>query len=119
MVGSWYGSQKTRDGGIYSWVIRLDANGLYKLEGKIVSPTGDVKKQVEVGEWGVGETIYFTIFKGWMHGSNFSPSDPRDPYNRDIYKILELTDELCRFVHVDNGQSFTVRRVQDDFQMPE
>ena len=119
MVGSWYGSQKTRDGGTYIWIIRRDVNGRYKLEGKIVSPTGDVKKAVEVGEWGMGGTIYFTICKGWMNGSNFTPSDPTDPYYRDVYRILELTHELIRYEHLDEGQSFTVRRVGEDFQMPE
>jgi hypothetical protein len=119
MVGNWYGSQKTRDGGVYSWIIRRDVNGLYKLEGKIVSPTGDVKKEVEVGEWGMGGTIYFTICKGWIKERNFAKSNPADPYYRDVYRILELTHDLIRYEHLDGGGSFTVRRVQEDFQMPE
>lgn len=119
MVGSWYGSQKIRDGGVYSWIIRRNVNGRYKLEAKIASPTGDVKKQVEVGEWGVGGMIYFTICKGWMIGDKFTPSDPTDPYYRDVYKILELTHDLIKYEDLDSGKSFTARRVHEDFQMPE
>lgn len=118
LVGSWYGSQKTQAGGEYSWLIRRTRQGLYRLEGKITKPSGEVQNQIEVGEWGAGSTIFFTVFKGWVEGDKVVPSNPSDPYNRDIYKIIKLTESEFQFQHLDNGESFVVRKVADDYQMP-
>ncbi len=118
LVGTWYGSQKTKDGGTYSWIIRRNNLGLYKLDGKATKLSGEVQSQIEVGEWGAGSTIYFTIFRGWVEGDKIAPSDPSDSYNRDIYKILKLTESEFQYQHLDNGESFSVKKVADDFQMP-
>ena len=118
LVGTWYGSQKTKDGGKYSWIIKKNIQGLYQLEGKVMGPSGESKTQIEVGEWGVGKSIYFSIFKGWLEKGKFVASDPSDPYNRDIYKILELSETKFKYQHIDNGETFEVERVADDFKIP-
>lgn len=118
LVGSWYGSRKLKNGGTYSWVMRRSANGLYRLEAKTEKPSGEVQLQIEVGEWGAGNSIYFDIFRGSVSGNEIIPSDSSDPYNRDIYKILKLTEREFQYQHLDNGESFKVKKVADDFQMP-
>ena len=111
MVGSWYGSQETEGGGNYSWIIRRNAQGLYQLEGKVTT-------QIEVGEWGVGRSVYFSIFKGWISDGKITPSDPSDPYNRDIYKILELSGTKFKYQHIDSGKIFEAKKAASDFKMP-
>ncbi len=118
MIGTWYGSQSTKDGGTYSWIIRRNIQGLYQLEGKLTKQNGKIKTQIEVGEWGVGKNVYFSVFKGWVYGDKVKPSDPTDSYNRDIYQILELSDTKFRYQNIDSGQSYEVEKVSDDFKMP-
>ncbi len=118
MVGSWYGSQGMKDGGTYSWIIRRNINGLYQLEGIITKPTGESEPQIEVGEWGVGGDVYFTIFKGWIFNGKIEPSDPSDPYNRDIYKIIKFDKNTIRYQHIFSGETFEMKKVADSFKMP-
>jgi len=118
LVGSWYGSQKLKNGGTYSWIMRHSANGLYRLEAKTEKPSGEIQSQSKDGEWGAGNSIYFSIFRGWVKGNAIIPSDSSDPYNRDIYKILKLTESEFQYQHLDNGESFATKKVADDFQMP-
>lgn len=119
MAGTWYGSQDTKDGGTYSWIMKKSILGFYQLEGKVTKPNGESQTQVEVGEWGVGKNIYFSIFKGWVHEGKLRPSDPADPYNRDVYQILELSDTKFRYRNMDSGESFEVEKVADDFKLPQ
>ena len=119
LVGSWYGSLETEDGGSYQWVIRRDIQGFYRLEGKITRSSGKIQSQVEIGEWGVGKEIYFSIFKGWVYGENVRPSDPTDPYNRDIYRILKLNEKSFRYQHIDSGKTYEVEKVADSFVLPD
>ncbi len=118
MVGTWYGTQPLNNGGTYSWVVRRNIQGQYRVDGEVIEPTGEVKLQVEVGEWGIGGNIYFSVFKGWLYGDEFSASDPTDPINRDVYTILELNENVFKYKHVDSGNTFTVKRVADDFEIP-
>ena len=118
MVGTWYGSQRTKDGGTYNWIIKRNTQGLYRLEGKIVKPTGLTNTENEVGEWGVGKSIYFSIYKGKVIDGKVVPSNPADPYNRDIYTVLELTKDSFRYQHIDSGELFHLKKVANDFMMP-
>ena len=119
LIGTWHGSQRTKDGGVYNWVMRHSANGLYMHESQTVTPDGKVEYQVEVGEWGMGGNIYFSIFKGWIEDNKFKPADPIDPINRDVYQIIELTDTLFRYKHLDSGEVYSTEKVADDFKLSE
>lgn len=118
MIGSWYGSQKIKNGGVYSWTINYMDNGTFRHTGKVVNAPGDVLIQVEVGEWGVGGNMYFDIVKGWIEDDRLTPSDSKDPYFRNIYNILELNDNKLIYKHIDSGETFSTKRVPSDFKMP-
>ncbi len=118
MVGNWYGERTLDDGGTYYWIIRRNVVGQYQLEGKVIDPYGREKVQIEVGEWGVGGGIYFTIFKGWVKDGQFVPNDQSDPYYRDVYKIIELNEESFKYKHLDSGRTYTVEKVADDHKLP-
>jgi hypothetical protein len=114
MVGTWYGSQKTQDGETYSWIVQHKANGTYKHDAQIIDVNGNIKKQVEVGEWGIVKNIYFSVFKGWLEDGKFIPSDPTDPSIRDAYEVLELTDDKITYKNLINNDIYTVRKVSDN-----
>lgn len=118
LTGTWYGSQPTKDGGVYHWIIRHGRDGTYRLVGKSVDPNGQAQQQVEVGLWGAGTSIYFTIFRGWVKGAEIVPSDPSDPYHTDIYRIGKLSDREFHYQHADHDESFRVEKVPDDFHLP-
>lgn len=115
MVGNWYGSMPLENGGTYAWLISRNIFGKYKLEGKIHSPNGEVKTQIEIGEWGIGGGVYFSIFKGWVEHNEFIPNDQSDPYYRDVYKIISLDNKKLTYKHLDSGQTYSVVKVDDSY----
>src|SRR5690349_4716275 len=66
MVGKWYGSRARDGGGRVEWVVDRKPRGAYQIAFRTTAADGAVSDDVEVGEWGVVGSIYFTIFKGWL-----------------------------------------------------
>jgi len=66
MVGKWYGSQPTTDGGVKKQITQRSSLGDYKHTFRIYDVDGNYEEHIEVGEWGVSGQIYFSIFKGWI-----------------------------------------------------
>lgn len=117
MIGSWKGEKVTNDGGKYTWIVRRDSEGNYLLEGRVTKPNGESFIQREVGEWGIGTKVYFTVFKGWLRNNSVVPSDPTRPFNRDIYEIIQLTDNVFEYQHMDTGKKYKVTKVTDHFNL--
>ena len=119
MSGKWYGSQPTKEGGLKQHVVERFADGTYKLTFKISESDGTVRESVEVGNWGVSGTVYFTIFRGWLNGEDIRPSDPTSPYNYDAYKIVNLTKENFEYEHFTSGNKYNIKKVPTDFAFPQ
>ena len=118
MIGKWYGSQPTKEGGARSHIVERFPNGTYRITFRLYDPQGGYREQREVGHWGVSGPIYFTILRGWLEGDKMAPADPGDPYYQDAYKIITLNDEVFEYEHAASGNRFSIRRVPQDFEFP-
>ena len=118
MVGKWFGSQPTRDGGNRMWIVQRNLAGQYRIDFKTVN-AGEEQFSTEVGIWGVADGIYFTVFQGWLVNGEFKVNDVTDPYNRDVYKILTLNTEVFEYQSLSSEDSYTVKKVANNFVFPE
>ena len=119
MVGTWFGNQPNKNGGRYMWIDHRYNDGTYKVNFRITDASGKRQEKTEIGEWGVAGDIVFSIYKGDLHGDKVVHVGPTDPYTRDVYRILKLTDELYEYELIDSDLKFTARRVSADFNFPE
>lgn len=119
MVGTWYGTSSTHNGGLVQRLAEKYPDGTYKVRFRIHAPGGEIFERTEVGHWGISGDIYFAIYRGRIEGEELVRSDPSDPYNYDAYKILSLTENRFEYEHVSNGNRYAVERVGPDFEFPE
>lgn len=119
MVGKWYGSQPTKNGGKKQEITEKQPDGTFKITFKITDPEKGIKESIEVGQWGLSGPIYFSIFRGWVKGEHYSPSNPSDPYNYDAYHIINLSNEVFEYEHVTTGNHYVIKKVPNDFEFPE
>lgn len=115
MIGKWYGSQPVKDGGTRQWIAERSDDGTYKITFRRYGKNGEIEEQTEVGYWGVSGPIYFSIFKGWVKDGYLEPSNPRDPYNYDAYRIISLTDSVMEYESASSGNRYTLKKVATDF----
>lgn len=118
MIGKWYGSQPTKDGGKVQEIMERSPQGTYKITFRVYEKDGKYKEQSEAGHWGVSGPIYFTIFRGWVKNNQLSPSNPADPYNYDAYKIINLNNEVFEYESYSSGNKYTNKKVSNDFEFP-
>jgi hypothetical protein len=119
MVGRWYGSQPTADGGVYRWIMDRSPRGTYEMTGRVYDGAGHYEERVEVGQWGISGPVYFSIYRGWIEGRILRYSDPTDPYNYDAYRIIRLTGEVFEYEAYDTKSRYVVRKVPPDFKLPD
>lgn len=119
LVGRWFGSEITKNGGKVMWIAERNNDGKYKIHFRIIEASGNQINKIEVGEWGVSGPVYFTIYKADLDGDKVVPVDPTDPYNRDAYKILRLTNDIFEYESFDSNNKYSVRKVSTDFTFPE
>lgn len=118
MVGKWYGSQPLEQGGKKEWVITREENGFYEIAFRNKLHDGTIEKRIEVGDWGIAESFYFSIFQGWIVNEQFVPADRKDPYNRDIYQVIRLSKDIFEYQNITTKERYTVKRVANDFVFP-
>lgn len=118
MVGKWYGSQPTKDGGKQEKIMERSQQGTYKTTFRFYNQEGTYKEHIEVGFWGISSSVYFTIFRGRLEGDKLTPSDPSNPYNYDAYKVIKLTKEVLEYNHFSNDAIYVNKRVSSDFNFP-
>ena len=92
MVGNWFGSQPTKQGGRREWLMSRFADGTYKATFRVREKGGRLTEQSEYGEWGVSGPIYFTVTKAVSRGGKAVAVDPADPYYRNAYRIVSLSE---------------------------
>jgi hypothetical protein len=119
MVGKWYGSLPTKDGGVRQQIVERYPNGSYKITFKVIDSKGKSEESSEVGNWGISGPIYFTIFRGWLYSTGIEQADPSSPYNYDAYNIVSLTSDLFEYSHVTSGNKYKIQKVGPDFEFPE
>jgi hypothetical protein len=115
MVGKWYGSQPKKDGGYLEWIVDRALDGSYLVRFRLQEQDGNVREQAEVGEWGIAGPIYFSVFKAYVRENEFVPVDPTNPYNRNAYKILELSEETFIYEEFNTKNKYTAKRVPETF----
>lgn len=118
MVGKWYGSQPTTDGGHREWIVLRSREGTYQIAFRIHAPDGGHKDQIEVGEWGVSGGIYFSIFKGMVVDGQLEPADPTDPASYNAYRLITLNAQELEYEAISSGNRFTLKRVTPSFVFP-
>tara|TARA_B100000768_G_C11165037_1_gene326208 strand:+ start:320 stop:814 length:495 start_codon:yes stop_codon:yes gene_type:complete len=118
MIGKWYGSQPTKDGGKKQTIMERSPQGTYKITFRVFDKDGKYKEQAEVGHWGVSGPVYFTMFRGWIKGDQLSPSNPSDPFNYDAYKIIKLNKDVFEYEDYSTGDKYVTKKVPNDFQFP-
>ena len=119
LIGTWYGKHNMSEGGYREHIVQRFSDGSYRIRFKERDREGNVELSSEVGLWGMSGNIYFTIFRGWLDGQNFKPSDPAVDTNYDAYYILELTNERFNYKHARTGNSYTINKVADGYSFPE
>ncbi len=119
LVGKWYGNQPTHDGGNREQIVERYIDGKMSIRFRICDAYGACNDQVELAQWGVSGPVYFSIFRGWLDGDQFVPSDPSDPHNYDAYRITTLSKEIFEYEHFVTGNKFTVKKVVQSFTFPE
>jgi len=119
MIGKWYGSQPTKDGGLRKEIVERSAQGTYKITFRVYDKEGKFKEQSEAGHWGVSGPVYFTIFRGWIKDNKLSPSNPSDPYNYDAYKIIKLNSEVFEYENYSTGNKYVIKKVAGYFEFPQ
>lgn len=117
LVGKWYGNQPTTDGGKREQLVIRNHDGTHIIHFRVHEPNGETWDQIEVGEWGISGDIYFTIFKGWIKNGTFKPSTGNVAYNRDAYKILELTGAQFVYESAQDGEVFSLEKVDAVFEL--
>lgn len=115
MLGKWYGNQPLKEGGTHEWVMQRGDQGQYLAEFKTTDKNGNVRRQSEVGLWGVSGDVYFTIFMGYPHPDGIHLVDSSDPYNYDAYYILNLDETAFEYKNARSGSTYKVIKKPDDF----
>jgi hypothetical protein len=119
LVGKWFGSTSTKEGGKYMWIADERNDGSHTIQFRTIDPAGKKVDKIESGEWGVSGDVYFEIYKADIRDGKPVPADPTNPANRDAYKIITLTQELFVYEGMDDGVRFEARKVPSDFTFPE
>jgi hypothetical protein len=119
MVGKWFGSQPTKEGGIKKEIVERSPQGTYKITFRVYDKEGNYKEEVEAGHWGICGPVYFSIFRGWIKDSQFVSANPADPYNYDAYKIISLTNEVFEYEHFGDGERYVIKKVPIEYEFSE
>jgi hypothetical protein len=119
MVGRWYLSQPTKEGGRKEAIMEHRQNGTYQVTFRVTQPDNNVELGTEVGLWGVSGNIYFSIFRGWVKDASVMQADLSDPYNYDAYRIIALNEKTFEYEHATTGNSYKSIKVGADFKFPE
>jgi hypothetical protein len=115
VVGTWYGSQPRKGGGQIEWIAENSIDGFYLIRFRYQEENGDIKETIEAGEWGIAGPIYFSIFRQYVQDNEWFQTDPTDPYIRDAYKIIELTEDSFVYEEFVTRNRYTAKRVSEAF----
>ena len=118
LVGRWYGDMQAADGGRRQWLTERAADGSFNVTFRVTS-RGRNTYQREYGTWGISADIYFTVTSGFIESGLPEPADPTDPTLYDAYRVLSLSASGMTYQNLETGNTFVVRRVGDDFTIPE
>jgi len=120
LTGTWYGEKKLTNGGHYQWIMTRFPNGRCRVICKITTPT-DVTNKHHEGEWAVSKNIEYTnLNECYCCGCGEKHmTDANDYSTRAMYKIIKLTPNTFIYQHLDNGLTFKVSKVDDDFKIPQ
>jgi len=117
MVGRWYGMAPIKDGGTRHWLGELTAEGEFRIDFVSVID-GEIKRQTEVGYWGVSGDIHFTRTLALIKDGRTLPADRSKAYFSDAYRILALDATHMRYRSVDTDNEYTLRKVDAAFEIP-
>ncbi|HSS66869.1 MAG TPA: hypothetical protein VLS27_20760 [Gammaproteobacteria bacterium] len=119
LVGTWYGSEKTKDGGRRLEIAELFPDGNMRIRFRYIKESGEHSDTTELAYWGISGPIHFTITLGWVNGDKFKPADLTKAHYYDAYEILKLDSESFRYRSFVTGNEFEIIRVEEGFNFPE
>jgi len=92
------------NGGYREYLLEKKVDGSYKITLRTYDKDGAYKEQIEVGDWGIFGSVYFTISLG-------------DIEDKEEYKILNLSDSEFRYQHIECEDIYIMKRVSDSFTL--
>ena len=119
MIGRWYGESKTSDGRTLRWITERENNGTYRTEyllGRSQDETNE-EESVELGQWGLSGSIFFTIQRAWSKDGETQRADPGNVYSYDAYELISINDRTIEYLSAGSGKRFMVRRVTPNFKL--
>ncbi len=117
MVGKWYGVSIIENGDRREIIEERNSDGTFTIEFHTIDKnTGEISVQKEMGEWAISGNIYFTIVKFIINDENENEQiDPTDPYFKDAYKIIKLTNSEFICKSVVNGDKYSSKKVDSNY----
>lgn len=110
LLGSWYGAQATHDGRRYEWIVSRRPDGIYRLDSRFIDSDGEIKSQIEYGEWSVSGPIYFTTPRAAEEDGEMFEIGRDGPEFGIAYHILSLAaDEIVVKAYSDNSVFTSIR----------
>lgn len=115
MVGTWLGESSIEAGGQRRVLVERFPDGTFRVTFKTQWEEDRAILEQQVGQWGLAGPIYFTITTGWVEGNRIDPTDRREPYFYDAYRVIDLQDDRFEYESFSASGRFVMRRVADDF----
>ncbi|GAB3381974.1 hypothetical protein NCG89_10050 [Spongiibacter taiwanensis] len=110
LLGSWYGAQSTHDGRRYEWIVSRRPDGIYRLDSRFIDSDGEIKSQIEYGEWSLSGPIYFTTPRAAEEDGEMFEIGRDGPEFGIAYHILSLAaDEIVVKAYSDNSVFTSIR----------
>lgn len=119
LVGTWYGSQPTADGGRSEEIAVLHPDGAFEFYFRRTDAAGDVSSWGDAGFWGLVRDIHFTIKLAAIEDELFLPVDTSEVAHYSAYRVIELTESGFVYESLVTGNVFSLERVDDQFKLPD
>ena len=117
MIGAWYGELKTKDGDFKRALTKRKEDGTFSVHFIVTQKNGRVVNFKEAGIWGVRKPIYFTATRGFIENGKFEKGNVESAMLYDAYEIIKLTRDELVYYSLTSGNTFSSKRVSNDFEM--
>jgi hypothetical protein len=119
LVGTWYGSQPTVEGGRAEEIAVLRHDGTFEIYFRRTDAAGNVTSFGDAGLWGLVRDIHFTITLATIEDELFLPVDTSEAALYSAYRVIELTESGFVYESLVTGNVYALDRVDDQFELPD
>lgn len=117
MIGYWYGDQPTKNGGRKQYLAHHEADGKLAVIFKISDSLKGERNYSETGLWGLSGAYFSTLINHSDEPFSFNAAAP-SPSSWNIYQIENIQKDELRYISVETGNRYEMRRVTQEFKMP-